>query len=319
MYIHYYSANYDIAQNVSHVQCDRFLIHSHSYFEIYYFIRGDVDLIYDGQLIRLQPHSLTLINSGVPHGFRVLSEKDYERFTVHFTQDILSEKIQKLVPELFESKEQLAQFNHVRNMGTTNVVRIMEELVQMYNLPPDQRDALAPHMIEALLICIYRSKNAAGALARATNDSAFSSRHIIEYINNHLTAPLTLTGLSKTFYCSKGYLNNLFKRETGFTVMNYIQQCRLKYARMLIENHYSASNACTMAGFNDYSSFFRAYVKQFGVSPSNVTPTPTPPGKLMTPPCTDGVKRDSGERKIIWEPYYDGGQQEDDPSRLHDA
>ena len=42
------SANYCLAHNISHVSSDHFLIHSHPFYELYYFLSGDVHFLYDG-------------------------------------------------------------------------------------------------------------------------------------------------------------------------------------------------------------------------------------------------------------------------------
>ena len=65
--------------------------------------------------------------------------------------------------------------------------------------------------------------------------------------------------------------------------MQYIQHRRLQYAQALIENGYTAAMASSMAGFSDYSGFYRAYVKRFGGPPSKeYSQTPfEPPVELM--------------------------------------
>lgn len=74
MYLHYPSSIYDIAQNISHVRADQFLIHSYPYYELHYVIRGDMEMLYVGQIVKVKPYGLTLIARNVLHGIRVVSE-----------------------------------------------------------------------------------------------------------------------------------------------------------------------------------------------------------------------------------------------------
>ena len=314
VYIHYNSGDFAIAHKISHVPSDRFLIHSHPYYELHYFIRGDVELIYDGQIIRPRPHGLTLMDCNVPHGLRVMSDGDYERFTVHFTEELISPDMRGLL-HMFSAGA--ISGNHVRNMGATNIQRFLKELVQLHTLPEEQRDHLAPTMILAVLICVMMNVDHAAPAEDSAREHALSSGDVIEFINAHLTEPMTLTELARTFFCSKGYLNNLFKRETGVTVMNFIQVRRLNYARMLIENGYPVTRACAMAGFSEYSSFFRAYVKHFGASPSSARQfRPGRPG-LMEEPIRALTDEEPAVRRSIWSLSI-CDQPEDDPSILTD-
>lgn len=315
VYIHYNSASFAIAHKISHVPSDRFLIHSHPYYELHYFLRGDVELIYDGQIIHPQPHGLTLMDCNVPHGLRVMSDKDYERFTVHFTEDLVLAEMREGLLHIFRAGA--ASGNHVRKLGATNIQRFMKELVQLYTLPEEQREQLAPPMILAVLICVMMNVDHAALTEKTAKEHALSSSEVIEFINAHLTEPMTLTELAHAFYCSKGYLNSLFKRETGVTVMNFIQVRRLNYARMLIENGYPVTKACAMAGFSEYSSFFRAYVKHFGASPSRAQLARrrnTGPQPQQIRALTD---EEPAARRSIWS-LSTCDQPEDDPSILTD-
>ena len=58
-----------------------------------------------------------------------------------------------------------------------------------------------------------------------------------------------------------------FKDNTGMTLHNYILQKRLLYARDLIQKGTPIIKASMDCGFNDYSSFLRAFKKHFNCSP----------------------------------------------------
>lgn len=317
MYIQYCSASFDVAQNVSHVQSDRFLIHAHPYYEIHYFVRGDVEMIYDGQIYSLQPNGMTLISRNVPHGIRVATDRDYERYTIHFTEDVIRPELRALAEEVFNGQRERTPHNYLRMQATSEVLKLIKNLVKLHSVGEEQREVMVPALLNALLVCIWMTLNQRPAEVLPDNDKVLTSEEVINYLTNHLTEPLNLTDLARAFYCSKGYLNNLFKREVGYTVMSFLQMKRLEYAKLLIENNYPVTKACVMAGFHEYSSFFRAYVKHFGVSPSNAVVNREPvlePDSIELPIRDDLSKVD---RKWIWE-LYSNDHPEEDPNILVD-
>ena len=324
MYIHFYSASYDIAHNISHVKSDQFLIHSHPYYELHYMIDGDMEAIYDGHIIHTKPCGLTLIEPNVPHGIRVLSEKPYERYTAHFTADMISPQNRQLLLSIFHTDAMKARKNHLKGMGTTNLLHIFQELVRMETLSLDQRDLLIPPMIEALLICLYTylQNTPAGS---AENASGISAKGIRKYIDAHYTEKITLDDLASIFYCTKGYVNTVFKAETGMTTMQYILNQRLSYAHALIENGYPANQACSLAGFSDYSSFYRSYVKKYDGAPSKDTIRERDSSTLELLPReipnyehTSSSTEIQDGRKTIWDMYHHEAPDQD-PDILHDA
>ena len=126
MYIHYFSSNYDIAQNISHIPSRRFLIHSHASYELHYVISGDMEIMYAGHITQVKSCGLTLIAPNVPHGIRVLSDKPYERYTAHFTEDLIPPRLRPLLLQLFSSELYPARNNHLKSMGTTNLLPIFQ-------------------------------------------------------------------------------------------------------------------------------------------------------------------------------------------------
>ena len=59
----------------------------------------------------------------------------------------------------------------------------------------------------------------------------------------------------------------LFKAETGYTIGNYITYRRLLLARSLILKGVPITQACLSSGFQDYSTFSRAYKAEFQEPP----------------------------------------------------
>ena len=90
---------------------------------------------------------------------------------------------------------------------------------------------------------------------------------VIDYLNEHLTDDISIDFLADTFFLSRYHLMHAFKEETGYTIGNYLTTKRLLLARDLIQQGKTITNVCYECGFRNYSTFSRAYKKNFGSSP----------------------------------------------------
>jgi AraC-like DNA-binding protein len=92
-------------------------------------------------------------------------------------------------------------------------------------------------------------------------------QYILSYINEHLDADLSIDTLAGKIYLSKYYLMRKFKRETGYSIHQYITSKRLLAARHLLAGKESVTDICYSCGFRDYSTFSRAFRSMFHMTP----------------------------------------------------
>ena len=91
---------------------------------------------------------------------------------------------------------------------------------------------------------------------------------IIQYIDTHIRNKLSLSELSTELHFSTYYLCHSFKKYTNISLKKYILDKKMELAKQLLPL-YSVTEVSEKIGFNTYSSFFRVFKKQFGVSPSD--------------------------------------------------
>ena len=87
------------------------------------------------------------------------------------------------------------------------------------------------------------------------------------YISEHISQELSLESIAAQFYISKYHLSHAFTREMGISIYRYILMRRLLMARQMLTAGESAGQVCRNCGFSDYTSFYRAFKSEYGISP----------------------------------------------------
>lgn len=103
------------------------------------------------------------------------------------------------------------------------------------------------------------------------NSSIRKIHSIAYYIHSHYEEELSLDLLASRFYLSPCYLSHQFKKVTGFTLINYIQQVRINRARdLLLSTDDPISEIAQSCGFQSFSQFNRIFRQTYGQSPSSM-------------------------------------------------
>ena len=90
---------------------------------------------------------------------------------------------------------------------------------------------------------------------------------VTEYLDQHTAEELSLDMLAQQFFVSKYYLCHAFRQQNGISVFSYLTAKRIAMAQQLMLKGESATSAAYRVGFRNYSSFYRAYLKQTGQAP----------------------------------------------------
>lgn len=248
-----------------------FELHYHDFNKIIIFISGDVTYIIEGKSYKLKPWDILLVGKNDLHLPVVSSDTPYERMVLWLNPLFLEEHNKDNCDLL--SCFQLAskrKLNLIR-LDTKQIHLLKQNLTHLEQ--EVQNKAFGSAILKnalfiQLMVQINRLFLGMDA-TRSMDDIQYDPRieDILSFINTNLDKNLSIDMISKTFYLNRYYLMHLFKRETGYTLYGYIQKKRLIKASDLIKNGMQAGEVCTLCGFGDYSSFVRAFKKEFQLSP----------------------------------------------------
>lgn len=245
-----------------------FQYHYHDFHKIIVFLSGEVTYHIEGKAYHLQPWDILLVNRFAIHKPEISSSIPYERFIL-WIQDNLQES---LLTACFE-KARERSFNLIRlnSRFQERLKDILYELETSRNTDAFCSDLLADCLFRQFLIYINRiflEKSYIHDHHSYTYDSQIET--LVRYINEHLDSDLSLQTLAQKYYLSKYHMMRKFKEETGYTMHSYINSKRLLLARSLIEDGLPVMKAARQSGFHDYTTFVKAYKKQFGSAPTKL-------------------------------------------------
>ena len=126
-------------------------------------------------------------------------------------------------------------------------------------------------------------------------------QHMQDYINDHITEPMTLFMLAKAAGYSPWHSARIFKEVTGIAPFEYIRALRLSRAAAKLhdDKHVKVIDVAFDFVFDSHEGFTRAFSKQFGISPKEYRKH-TPPINLFFPRAAHDyyLTRQKGERKM---------------------
>lgn len=98
---------------------------------------------------------------------------------------------------------------------------------------------------------------------------SYLSDQVTSYIQDNLTAPLSVQRIADHFHYSRARLSSLYKEATGNSISDAISNARIQEAKkMLIKGGCSIANISESLGFSSPQYFSYKFAKLAGVSPT---------------------------------------------------
>lgn len=91
---------------------------------------------------------------------------------------------------------------------------------------------------------------------------------VVQYIMEHVGEEISLDDLSEITSFNKYYLSHLFKKQTGYTIAEFILSTRLQKAEhLLLHSNRSVEDIAFEVGYSHSSSFINIFTSRVGFSP----------------------------------------------------
>lgn len=254
----------------SDVKLDKVSLHHHDFYECFMFISGNVSYYIEGKTYVLKPGDIVLVNTTELHQLVVMDHSvPYERIVLWVDKNFLnslSTEQTDLSACFYTKKDSVIRLSLDLQQ---NIRTILHKLISIENYNGIGSDILFKAYFIDLFVQINMALQHNNIRQDADVKKSLMITEIIDYINNHLDEELTIDSLSEHVFLSKYHLLREFKKHSGTTIHKYIIQKKLILAKELILKGIPITDVFKQCGFGDYSNFFRAFKKEYGVTPKH--------------------------------------------------
>ncbi len=250
---------------------DSVAVHHHDFYEVYFFLGGNVEYSVEGRNYRLEPGDLLLISPLELHQPRINSEREpYERIVLWLNPAFLSSFSTQdaSLTRCFD----MSLPTHTNLLRLTppqraNVLATLGSLVRESYGGAYAGNVAATGILLQFLVELNRLALECQPKYETVDRSAPLMARVLDYINQHYGDELSLDALAARFFVSKYHMSHEFNRLVGTSVYRYIILKRLIIAKQMLSGGVPPTDVYRNCGFKDYANFYRTFKAEYGVSP----------------------------------------------------
>lgn len=288
----YKAGYYPIIQSYYYNEWNKFDMqqHYHSRIEIMYVIKGDCTIRSGSEKIRMFSGDFIILNAGTPHALSIDNPRGCLVLNVEFT----FEKQQTAAPDfatLYKNSEDLrkfveqkADFYRIKDDG--EMYRIL--FSALANTDITKPNGFSLDLWLSLMIISCARLATVDISPGGTNDYIQSAK---DYIARNYFREIHIGDISEHIHIHQAYLQRLFKRQCGMSVVDYITKYRMEKAYYLLSRtNMSIIDIANSVGINSQQYFTRLFKKTMDITPK----------ALRNSRSSDNLNADPLDTEVDW-------------------
>lgn len=247
--------------------------HYHTFHKCVIVYEGHVAYTVEGETYILEKGDVLWVPSYEAHKVEVFGDRRYKRLVVYISESFAESLGNGLAARL---KKVGQTYEHQNHCDTGSLfpgsMAGEEELIRL--------GAFIPWMGRSIK-GLKRMDKTDNLSNKSDVDVPEWVKETVTYIKANSELPMTVAELAERCYLNQHYFMHRFKEATGTGVHQFIIQERLKVARGLMKQGMKLTDVAYDSGFNNYTTFTRAFKKVYSMSPRNfLAMDPTAQGQL---------------------------------------
>ena len=224
--------------------------HCHSKYEMIAVVDGDITVMLEGRNYRLKKNEIIIIPPLFYHSVTVNEEGSYRRITALFNDDA--------IPSVLQGEFAKHERNTSVNSSRMEKIKDICQKEDPFFYEPLLQSLMTEIFYDAYIRPQPHERIEADEFLRKT----------FEYIDLHLHEKILLDDLAKHTSRSKSSFCHLFESKMNISPKQYILQKKLALASKLIDEGVPRTEAAMQVGYENYSNFYRIYLKHFETTPT---------------------------------------------------
>lgn len=239
------------------------------YCAIFVFFEGNFGFVFEDIAYHPAPGDIFVVRNNVEFS-SFFSESSYiDYYEVSFPMDFFENYPENsMFHRLFFNDAEIgAKFISTNKIAANEILQKFNEIDKIINSNNIDSDILSFSYITQIIaiICSQASNNLENI---HTEKVPPKLKIALNYIHENFTAPITIADVSNYCNLTNTYLARIFKRVYMETPHEYITKLRITYAKTLLRNGQTLSDACYNSGFSDYNHFITKFKAVTGTTPS---------------------------------------------------
>lgn len=243
-------------------------LHSHTFFEILYCLNTcGAEYLVGADRYRLRKGDIIFVPPGVSHR-PLLSEsmtEPYKRYVLWVSTEFMN-RFQQTFPD--EALFGGTGSRLIRTAGTKWEFlgdKFLQGIRETEEKAVGWEAAVAANTVQ-LLVQLRR------AVTEKTTKPLKAEKpelldQVLAYVEAHMAQKITLADIARQFFVSESTVTQTFRNKMGVSFYRCVTQRRLIAAKTLILDGNLLEAVSGQVGFSDYSSFYRAFKQEYGISP----------------------------------------------------
>ncbi len=242
----------------------------HKFFEFAYVDKGSLSCNMDGEIFNLSKDDFIFIPPNHKHYYSIKNHYQSSVFIVCFSSNSNIIEILKGVTLLEKTQ-------------TRVVAKILSESQKAFQFPFDKKleliskpvfgaQQMIKNAIEELLIDLVRIKLSDNKEIKLVMSGIELENSLIEDIvfmlKKSVYGELSLDDICKKTFYSKTYLNKLFNKNLGTSIIQYYINLKIEESKKLLKSGLTVNEVSDKLYFNSPNYFSKAFRKHCGVSPT---------------------------------------------------
>lgn len=243
-------------------------LHHHDFYEILYIRKGKFKFIVDEKRYDISPGDMIIISPSTLHVLEQMPSDYCERVVINIGENYIK-KLSTEKTDLLQIFQKIDESKNYRITFKNEIRRKLDNYLDIL-LSTQGSDEYGSDLLYKIkfmqLLLLINTNHETTVETDVFYENPLISKSI-DFITKNLDKPLTIEDIANHLNISSSTISHTFKEQTGISIYKYITKKKMILAKMLIKENYSFNEIYQLCGFNDYTSFFRCFKKEFNITP----------------------------------------------------